>query len=314
MTQIGRNHLCPCGSGRKYKVCHLPEEEAQRKPHTGEDGIVVCLPTRGAVSVETLLSLEHNMGGIKHAIIRVARKPVAEARNILAKTALECIASNPFPFTPRETFVLWTDDDAWLPPGLVPQMMQAMREPALAHLDALFAWFCTRRPYAKPVAYRNIDDQGSFPKINVDCNHGDIVPIEAAGFHTVLMRPRLLQRIGADPFTPSPDRVESEDWAFCRRAKAIGALMAVGTALLSAHVDTRDGTGYMVGMPAGLMDGNAMRVLGTEHLNGTGAVKTAAQRGYGLDAVELASARAEAEVRTALQHEIEQRRAISAVY
>lgn len=313
MTAISRNAPCPCGSGRKYKVCHLPEDEAQRKPHTGEDGLVVCIPTRGAVSVETLLSLEYNMGGIKHAIIRVARKPVAEARSILAKTALECIASNPFPFTPRETFILWVDDDAWLPPGLVPQMVQAMNDPRLAKLDALFAWFCARAPYAKPVAYRNLADSESFPKVGLDCKNGDVVPIEMAGFHTVIMRRRLLERIGPDPFTPSPDGNEGEDGAFCRRAKAIGALMAVGTALPSVHVDPRDGTCYMPGMPPGMMDGNSMRSLNTEHLSGSGAVKTREIRGYGLDAVESAVAKADAEVQTALRYEMEQRRAISAV-
>jgi hypothetical protein len=28
MSKVGRNDLCPCGSGKKYKHCHLPIEEA----------------------------------------------------------------------------------------------------------------------------------------------------------------------------------------------------------------------------------------------------------------------------------------------
>src|SRR5690349_3372532 len=28
MAKIGRNDPCPCGSGKKYKQCHLPIEEA----------------------------------------------------------------------------------------------------------------------------------------------------------------------------------------------------------------------------------------------------------------------------------------------
>jgi len=28
MPKIGRNDPCPCGSGKKYKQCHLPIEEA----------------------------------------------------------------------------------------------------------------------------------------------------------------------------------------------------------------------------------------------------------------------------------------------
>lgn len=30
MAKVGRNDPCPCGSGKKYKQCHLPIEEAQR--------------------------------------------------------------------------------------------------------------------------------------------------------------------------------------------------------------------------------------------------------------------------------------------
>lgn len=30
MAKVGRNDPCPCGSGKKYKNCHLPIEEAQR--------------------------------------------------------------------------------------------------------------------------------------------------------------------------------------------------------------------------------------------------------------------------------------------
>ena len=314
----GRNAPCPCGSGKKYKLCCCPPflrkssvDEVQQEPPTGEDAVIVCLPTRGSVSHETLLSLEQNMGGVKHGIMRVARKPVAEARNILAAHVLKNRDSL-FPFKPRETFILWVDDDAWLPPGLVPTMLEAMNDPQLERVDALFAWFCTRAPFAKPVAYCRLDDLESFPKIGIDCKHGDVVPIEAGGFHTVLMRPSLLERIGPDPFTPNPAYQEGEDFAFCRRAKAIGAVMAVGTSLPSVHIDPRDGTGYMVGMPAGMMDGNGMRSLTLDHLNGAGSLNTSEMRPYGLGAVEAAFAKAEAETKQMLDAEMEQRRLISA--
>jgi len=35
MSQVGRNDPCPCGSGRKYKKCCLPNEEASRNPWRG---------------------------------------------------------------------------------------------------------------------------------------------------------------------------------------------------------------------------------------------------------------------------------------
>jgi preprotein translocase subunit SecA len=29
LPKTGRNDLCPCGSGKKYKNCHMPIEAAQ---------------------------------------------------------------------------------------------------------------------------------------------------------------------------------------------------------------------------------------------------------------------------------------------
>lgn len=320
MSAVGRNAPCPCGAKKpngesiKFKACCLAKDEAQRKPKRDEDALLILQPSRGTICVESQFSLDHNVGIPARRLLRVVRKPVAQARNELAKYALEAVASGDlFDFTPRETFILWVDDDAFLPPQLVPQMLQAMREPALQRLDALFAWFCTRAPYSKPIAYRHLDDPESFLKIGVDCKHGDVVPIEAAGFHTVLMRPRLLQRIGADPFTPLPDREEGEDLAFCRRAKEIGALMAVGTSLPSPHIDPRDGTCYLPGTGTLIIDGNTLRNLGNDHLAGDGSRKTSEIRGYGLDAIESAAAKADAARAASVQAEIEQRRLVSAV-
>ena len=40
MARIGRNQPCSCGSGKKYKVCHLLlEEESQRTPATSAAGL-----------------------------------------------------------------------------------------------------------------------------------------------------------------------------------------------------------------------------------------------------------------------------------
>lgn len=34
--RVGRNDRCPCGSGRKYKACHLRAAEHPRRNPTGE--------------------------------------------------------------------------------------------------------------------------------------------------------------------------------------------------------------------------------------------------------------------------------------
>lgn len=30
-VELGRNELCWCGSGKKYKKCHLPQDEAEQR-------------------------------------------------------------------------------------------------------------------------------------------------------------------------------------------------------------------------------------------------------------------------------------------
>jgi hypothetical protein len=37
--KVGRNDPCPCGSGKKYKKCHLPLEERGRSPEPREDDV-----------------------------------------------------------------------------------------------------------------------------------------------------------------------------------------------------------------------------------------------------------------------------------
>lgn len=316
--QTSRNAPCPCGATKpngepvKYKSCCLAKDEEQRKPHTGEDALLILQPTRGAICYETQVALDLNIGTRNYRTIRIARKPVAEARNLLAKYALEAIEKGDlFDFTPRETFILWVDDDAWLPPGLVPQMMQAMNDPRLARLDALFAWFCTRAPYSAPIAYRRLDNPDSRPRLGVDCKHGDLVPIQAAGFHCVLMRPRLLLRIGVDPFTPL-ERTEGEDFAFCRRANAIGARLAVGTGLPVAHVDPRDGMAYMVGTPPLMVHNNELRLIdAVQHRALDGGTKAGEVRSYGLGDAEATAATAAALESEELRKEVERRRIVA---
>ena len=92
---IGRNSLCHCGSGEKYKKCCLATDSANKKA-TGEPAIIVCTPTRGQPTFETLLALRHNMDGVRNVQTMVARKKVIEARNALAEGALKAIADHHF--------------------------------------------------------------------------------------------------------------------------------------------------------------------------------------------------------------------------
>jgi hypothetical protein len=52
-------------------------------------GLVVCMPTRGVVSIETTLCLRHHLDGYASKPLTVFRKDVVTARNELAKQARE---------------------------------------------------------------------------------------------------------------------------------------------------------------------------------------------------------------------------------
>jgi len=261
----------------------LPKEEAVRKPQSDQDAVLVLMPTRGTISYETSLALDANMGGVKHRKLIVARKPIVEARNALARFALEAIErGNLFEFVPREYFCLWVDDDAWWPADVVPMMLRAMRE--LPGLDALFGKFGARLPYSKPFAWRDADDPESFPKENLDCKPADLVQIESAGFHFVMMRSSLLRRVGPNPFdilTNDAGKTMGEDASFCSRAIAASAKLGVGMGFPIFHVDPLDGTGYLPGMPAAMMDGNVVRILTVEHAIPHGSLKSGELRKYG---------------------------------
>ncbi len=302
-----RNAPCHCGSGEKYKKCCLAKDEASRKPQSEHDAVVVLLPTRGQICVETQMAIENNMRDVEHRLlIRQMRKPIVEARNSLAKAALECQAANPFPFTPREWFALWIDDDAWFPPGLPATMLRCMRD--YPDVDALFGQFGTRMPYAPVSAWRRHHDRDSFPRVGVDCMPGDVVDIAEAGFHLVLMRLTLLERLGDNPFDLTEDR-GSEDIAFCARAKALGARLAVGMGFPVLHIDPRDGSAYQPGTPALMMQGNSVRQTTLEHVTPAGTVKTGEIRAYGFgDAERMGSEQTEPSL---IETELESRRAVS---
>ena len=85
------------------------------KSNARPKGLVVCMPTRGAVSIETMLCLREHLDGYPHKLLTVFRKPVVEARNQLVKETRE-LDANPLDFDPR--YVLWVDGDAWWPEPL----------------------------------------------------------------------------------------------------------------------------------------------------------------------------------------------------
>lgn len=290
-------------------MCCLAKDQAQRKPHIGEDAVIVCMPTRGQICYETHLALHMNMGDVKHTIAMLGRKPVVEARNTLARWALDLAKKNPFPFIPRQWFVLWADDDSWWQPGSVEETVRALN--AFPQIDAIFGKFSGRIPYGHPFAYRNSYDGGSYPREGIDCAFGDLVPIARAGFHWVLMRLSLLERVGDNPFDIPEGSELPEDFAFCDRAIAAGATLTVGMGAPIFHVDPRDGTVYLPGMPAMIMKGNGVAPITYEHQSPDGTVKNLEQREYGKEIEPMMERmKRDAVAAAPMSAEIKQRRTI----
>ncbi len=48
-TEVGRNDPCPCGSGKKYKQCHLGQDETS--PQAGADAVRSDSRVTGAIAI-----------------------------------------------------------------------------------------------------------------------------------------------------------------------------------------------------------------------------------------------------------------------
>lgn len=83
LKQTGRNDACPCGSGRKYKRCHLREDEASERSE-----LAAAASEREATPTGTELD---GGDGDKAKKWRNERRKVGEARS----------GSNTHPAIPR---------------------------------------------------------------------------------------------------------------------------------------------------------------------------------------------------------------------
>ncbi len=112
-AKVGRNEPCPCGSGRKYKHCHLGREDDPVRrdlpPATGE----VARPAPRPLPPWTrfipwLVGVSGGAGSVALAVSHGAQAAVALAAGTALAVAMWFLFSNPPP--PR--------DDAGDPAGL----------------------------------------------------------------------------------------------------------------------------------------------------------------------------------------------------
>jgi hypothetical protein len=210
------------------------------------------MPTRGAVSIETMLCLREHLDGYPNKLLTAFRKPVVEARNQLAKEARE-LDPNSLDFDPK--YVLWVDDDAWWPSGHVDRAVSILE--ANPDVDMLSGLFCARQSNARPVAATAEDVQKGqchyFP-LKYEC--GELVPLIAGGAHWFIVRRAMLQTVGDAPFNrltykeafPSyragQNPQMTEDVSFYARVNNAGGKIVIERSLLVAHIEAKTGKAY----------------------------------------------------------------------
>lgn len=224
-------------------------------------GLIVCMPTRGAVSIETMLCLREHLGSYPNKLLTVFRKPVVEARNQLAKEARE-LDPNYLSFDPR--YVLWVDDDAWWPAGHVDRAISILE--ANPDVSMVTGMFCTRNEYRRPTA---VPLNGPLREVLTLCHEpGELIPLRLGSLHWALMRHSLLDLVGDEPFnqTEFPSMSSEarellssplmpEDYSFFTRAIAKGAKIVTERGLRVAHVDVQNGAAYYPNVAAMIADG-----------------------------------------------------------
>lgn len=106
--------------------------------------VLLLLPTRGGISVETHIALTNNVD-VQHFTVMVARQPVDQARNQLARHAIAIAEQDPLGIGPDGYACLWVDDDAWWPQGTISGLLAAHRQ--------LDVWYEVWQVFHNPLRY-----------------------------------------------------------------------------------------------------------------------------------------------------------------
>lgn len=245
-------------------------------------GLVLCMPTRGVVSIETMLCLREHLGGYPNKLLTAIRKPIVEARNQLAKEARELDPST-LDFDPR--YVLWVDDDAWWPAGHVDRAVRILED----HPDVsmIVGAYCGRLAYLPPLAI--VTDGTNVNAVNLMKHEpGELIDVHIAGLHWNVVRKECLERLGDNPFdrlpatevfsSESPGRLLREDESFSWRVHRVGRIVTERS-LRIGHVDVT-GLVYFPNSPPMLANGLEPSLYDAELAQADPPIKTSDSRTY----------------------------------
>lgn len=235
-----------------------------------EPGLIVLMPTRGTIAIETMLCLRHRLD-YPHKLYTAIRKDVVTARNQLAIIAREAEATL-LGFDPE--FVLTTDDDMWWPNGRVRECVTILQEKP--DVDMVAGIYTLRQAGVAPCLYiydcKTPDEWSMIPHKPDKTGHltcfdrtynpyeyadGELTKLALAEPGWAVMRRSLFDRVGPDPFnrirfSDVPISGETDDLnahlsdaeSFSARVNLAGGKIVTRGDLIIGHVDTGLGVMY----------------------------------------------------------------------
>jgi hypothetical protein len=142
----------------------------------------------------------------------------------------------------KPDLVLWLDDDNLVSPQHVYQLAQDLIDNP--ELDAVAGWCFLERGGGTCISAGSFDETEQIEFLTHDklmAAPQDVQPIEGTGFPLILMRYRLLEKVGATAFYPRFSEnyrwgFSGEDIGFCLAAREAGAKLAVDRRVEVPHL------------------------------------------------------------------------------
>jgi len=189
-----------------------------------EHKVLIAVPALDTMPTQTAYSMLSLKRDCPSRFSFIVRASCADARNLLAREAIESSADR----------VLWIDSDMVFNDDL----MIRLGEDLDAGWDMVCGLYFKRELPVTPVIYKSIDRETGKAEQYLDYPRDQLFPIAGCGFGAVMMDTDMLgkMRLFNDfhPFTPFTRL--SEDLSFCKRAAAVGARMACDSRIKVGHV------------------------------------------------------------------------------
>lgn len=257
-----RNQPCECGSGKKYKLCcglvvAVPHADAgpgesgkygRLTQERGKEYLHIVMPTRGSVSIETMLAVgafgwgqnDYARIGVQFATFTpMSRLPVAEARERLADGVIRAMEIQPY----VKHYVLWIDDDAQ--PTLEDVMCllaELRRNPDIGIMSCYYSPKVKNHTGWVPRFGAN---ENSLLTPGVDFGPENIVEVPWVGLHCAIMRGEILPKLEKPMFPCDAVTGVGEDVQFSHRIRVAGFKCAVHAGVIVKHIDALSGEVFL---------------------------------------------------------------------